>query len=98
MTIEELLRTAERAVAANFPVRNARVFGGATRHAAATRARRRIVREWVATLRYARDPANAAAISKAILGGPLMAHDLRARVVLAGCEAIAQRTHMAARH
>lgn len=87
MKLTELPELARKAVRANFAVRNARVFNDTDRHSRIRAARRHRIREWIAVLRVLENPSVTASVAKALEDvGPLMAHDLRNRVILAGVQ------------
>lgn len=87
MKLNELGEVARKAIRSNFAVRNARVFTDETRHCWIRSTRRHQIREWVSVLRVARDSDMAECVAKALKeSGPLMAHDLRRRVIIAGLE------------
>ena len=84
---DELPGLAIKAVRANLATRNARNFDCNERHARMRASRRQTIREWIAVLRVVRNPAVAASVQAALKeAGPLMAHDLRRRVIYAGIE------------
>ena len=83
MTVDEIAKIAATAIASNFPVRNTHVFTNHARQMRVVAARRHTLKEWLAVLRAVRNPDNAARIQVATNVGPLMAHDLRRRVILA---------------
>ena len=85
--ISDLRQIAREAIAANWRVGNARVFSCGQRHERVKLQRRKVLREWVAVLRLANDPANAPYLTARLReAGPLMAHDLRNRAILAGLD------------
>jgi len=89
MTIEiaAIPRVAQEALASNWVERNMRCFADQWRHDHAKRSRRGQLREWVAVVRITSDPANAPYIERRLRNaGPLKAHDLRNRVILAGLD------------
>lgn len=81
VTVDQLIVLSAKAITANFRVRNTRVFGCKSRHRRLLIQRRQELREWIAVHRIARDPENAEALTIALRVGPLMAHDLRRRVL-----------------
>ncbi len=85
MKIEKVVQNATAAIRANFASRNACFLVGCPRrHARMVAQRRQQIREWIAVLRIARKPGNAATVEQATNAGPLMAHDLRRRIICAG--------------
>lgn len=78
---------ARKAILANFAARNTRVFTAANRHARICAIRRNQVREWITALRVLRSSAMKEHVRNALKDtGPLMAHDLRRRIILVGLE------------
>lgn len=86
MKIDELIRTANSAIAGNFSARNTTVFRCTERQARIERQRRNEVREWVHVVRVARHPGMRRDIAFAIAGAALTSHDLRKRVIRAANE------------
>jgi hypothetical protein len=87
VSVKDLPAIAQDAIRANFAIRNARVFDTPSRHLRRRATQRQKIREWAAVLRIVRDPAMAECVQQAIKGaGPLMAHDLRRRIIYAGLE------------
>lgn len=89
MTIraEDVEGIARQAIAANWPSRNTCVFDCPARHERTKRMRRGQIREWVAALRVAMDAGNLEFVRARLLNsGPLMGHDLRNRVIVAGLD------------
>lgn len=85
MRVEKIVQNATAAIRANFSSRNACfVIGSPRHHARMVAQRRKQIREWIVVLRIARKPENAARIEQATNAGPLMAHDLRRRIICAG--------------
>lgn len=83
----DLSEKAIAAIRANFAMRNAPAFDNASRQSRIRATRRHQIREWVEVLRVMRNPAMAANVAKRLKDtGPLMAHDLRNRVILAGLD------------
>lgn len=80
MTPAELVEAAEAAIRSNFAMRNSRAFANGARQRRIAGERRRQIREWIATLRIARS-ADKDRLARALKGGPLMAHDVRRRVM-----------------
>ena len=80
----------EKAIAAirsNFAMRNAPAFTNAGRQSRIRATRRHQIREWIEVLRVLRNPAMAANVADRLRDtGPLMAHDLRNRVIIAGLD------------
>lgn len=86
-TLTDLPETARKAIRSNFAVRNSRVFGNENRHARIRATRRHQIREWIAVLRVVSNPAMAECVAQRLKDtGPLMAHDLRNRIILAGLD------------
>ena len=80
----EVVEIATKAISANFPLRNVcSVRGSRGQHQRITAYRRRQLREWISVLRTARIKSNSEAIERATDAGPLPAHALRRRVLLA---------------
>ncbi|MCL6483694.1 MAG: hypothetical protein I4O49_05845 [Janthinobacterium lividum] len=89
MTIkaEDVEGIARQAIAVNWHSRNTRVFDCPARHERTKRTRRSQLREWVAALRVAMDAGNLEFVRARLLNsGPLMGHDLRNRVIVAGLD------------
>ena len=87
LNVDELPAIAQAAIRTNFAMRNARVFDTPARHLRIRATRRQKIREWIAVLRVVRNSAMSACVSKALDGaGPLMAHDLRHRIIFASME------------
>ncbi len=82
MKSAQLIESAEKAIRANYPFRNACfVIGNPVLHRQMVANRRHQLREWVVVLRVARDPSNATRLSQVTHARPLAAHALRARVL-----------------
>lgn len=89
MKLHQLTEIATRAILANYKVRNIRCFADQTRHERLTRTRRGQIREWIGVLRVVRAPAARLYVERALRDtGPLMAHDLRSRVLGAGLDCL----------
>jgi hypothetical protein len=87
LKLTDLPETAQKAIRTNFATRNSRVFVNEDRHSRIRATRRNQIREWIAVLRVVRNPAMTECVAKRLKdSGPLMAHDLRNRVILAGLE------------
>jgi len=87
VSVKDLPAIAQDAIRANFAMRNARVFDTPSRHLRRRATQRQKIREWVAVLRIVRNPSMAEYVQQEIKEvGPLMAHDLRRRVIYAGLE------------
>lgn len=85
--IAELHEKAITAIRANYAMRNAQAFTNAVRQLRIRATRRHQIREWIAVLRVLRNPAMAANVAERLRDtGPLMAHDLRNRVIIAGLD------------
>lgn len=85
--IKELPEQAIAAIRTNFAMRNAPAFTTAQRQLRIRATRRHQIREWIAVLRVVRNPAMDAHLAERLKDtGPLMAHDLRNRVILAGLD------------
>lgn len=84
MRIDAIARNATAAIRSNFASRHACfIVGSPKRHARLVAQRRQQIREWIAVLRIVRISNNAVAIEQATNFGPLMAHDLRRRIITA---------------
>lgn len=82
ITAQQLIELATKAIRANFTYRNSRnVSGRSHYHERLVAQRRNQIREWVVVLRIARNPANVSRIEEVTHARPLMAHDLRRRVL-----------------
>lgn len=85
--IAELPAQAIAAIQTNFAMRNAPAFTNAGRQLRIRATRRHQIREWIGVLRVVRNPAMTAYLVERLKDtGPLMAHDLRNRVILAGLD------------
>lgn len=83
----DLSEKAIAAIRSNFAIRNAPTFTNASRQSRIRATRRHQIREWIEVLRVARNPAMAEYVAKRLKDtGPLMAHDLRNRVILTGLD------------
>ena len=83
---EDVEGLARKAIAANWCLRNQRFLETAdgARHERMKSARRHQLRDWISVLRIALDPVNRPHVQARLFEtGPLMAHDLRNRVILA---------------
>ncbi len=82
--IAEVPEQAIAAIRSNFAMRNAPAFTSAGRQSRIRATRRHQIREWISVLRVVRNPSMAAHVAERLKEtGPLMAHDLRNRVILA---------------
>lgn len=82
LKLTELPELARKAIRSNYAGRNARVFDNAGRHSRIRATRWHQIREWIGVLRVVSNPAMAESVVKALKeSGPLMAHDLRRRVI-----------------
>lgn len=85
--IAELPEKAIAAIRTNFAMRNAPAFTNERRQSRIRATRRHQIREWIAVLRVVRNPAMSANVAEKLKDtGPLMVHDLRNRVILAGLD------------
>lgn len=87
LKIAELPEKAIAAIRTNFAMRNAPTFTNVGRQSRIRATRRHQIREWIDVLRVVRNPAMAANVAERLKDtGPLMAHDLRNRIILAGLD------------
>lgn len=96
--IDEIINDAEKAILANYRMRNVQAFVGMPeRQTRLVMERKRQIREWVAVVRILRHPANHGPVLARVTdrgehsGRNLMAHSLRNRVILGGLDAIIER-------
>jgi hypothetical protein len=93
--IEQLPDITAKAIRANFAKRNTRVADG-RQQARMVAERRRQLREWIAVARVLRNPScRPYVVARLLDSGPLMTHDLRNRVILAGYEELLARNSTA---
>jgi len=87
LKLTDLPETARNAIRSNFAMRNSRVCVDEGRHARIRATRRHKIREWIVVLRVVSNPAMADCVAQRLKdAGPLMAHDLRNRIILAGLD------------
>lgn len=78
ISASRMILIAEQAIRSNYPSRNMRcVSGNLVREIRIAKARRQQIREWIAVLRVARDPAHSLDVPRVTDLGPLPAHALR---------------------
>jgi hypothetical protein len=95
--VEDIDLVARQAIAANWRSRNMRVHSDELRHSRMKAERRSQLWEWIAVCRIASMKENMGFIRARLRdSGPLMAHDLRNRVILAGFESVIERTSVQA--
>lgn len=87
LKLADLPEIARKAIRTNFAIRNSRGFGNEDRHSRVRATRRHQIREWIDVFRVVSNPAMAENVAQRLKdAGPLMAHDLRNRIILAGLD------------
>lgn len=104
LSIPEITDVAEKAIRANYRVRNQRAFSEKPRQDRLVAERKHQIREWIDVLRVVREPLNHAHVIARVTdrgqfsGRNLMGHALRNRVILGGLDAMIERAKEPQQH
>jgi hypothetical protein len=96
-TIDDIATAAHLAISSNWSFRNRAISNIPATNARVVQQRKHQLREWVTVLRIVRDERNHEHVTRMAIRnkdgriGPLMGHDLRNRVILAGLDAQIER-------